>query len=142
MEAQLTGVEADPRTRVDSEGNAKATEPKSRLLGPVIALIVATQSMERADSTASASAEGSSANSAIAGISGFGLLGAAAARASSKAGTVLGFYGLGWSVYSTVISRGKEVEFQKNAALEIRFGSPLADPATKLGNHFAGLLPQ
>jgi hypothetical protein len=49
---------------------------------------------------------------------------------------------MGWSVYSTVISRGKEVEFQKNAALEIRFGSPLADPATKLGNHLAGLLPQ
>jgi hypothetical protein len=44
MEAQLTGVEADPRTRVDSEGNAKPTEPKSRLLGPVITLIVATHS--------------------------------------------------------------------------------------------------
>ena len=142
MEAQLTGVEADPgaNVKVDSEGSARATEPKARLLGPVLALIAAAQSMDNdtdRDRVGGVSADNNYGGRATAGISGFGLLGAAAARASSTAGTALGFYGLGWSVYSTIISRGKEVEFDKNTAMDIRFGTSAASPAKKLGNHLA-----
>jgi hypothetical protein len=74
---------------------------------------------------------------AVGGISGFGLLGAAAARAAKPVGAVLGFYGLGWSVYSTVISKGKEVEFEKNTAMEIKFGASGSSPAKTKGNHLA-----
>ncbi len=142
MEAQLAGVEADPgaNVKVDSEGSAKATEPKSRLLGPVLALIVAAKSMDNEtdrDRVGGTTADNNYGGRATAGISGFGLLGAAAARISSNVGTALGFYGLGWSVYSTIISRGKEVEFEKNTAMDIRFGAPAAAPAKKLGNHLA-----
>jgi hypothetical protein len=147
MEAQLTGVEANSRAnvKVDAEGDAKATEPKTRLLGPALALIVAARSMDNdtgRERVGSGGAEGNYGGRATAGISGFGLLGAAAARASRNAGTVLGFYGLGWSVYSTIISRGNEVEFQKNTAMEIRFGAPATAPAKKLGNHLARVLTQ
>ena len=142
MEAQLAGVEADPRAnvKVDSEGSAKATGPKSRLLGPALALIVAAKSMDNEtdrDRVGGASADNNYGGRATAGISGFGLLGAAAARASSTAGTALGFYGLGWSVYSTIISRGKEVEFEKNTAMDIRFGPPSAQPVKTPAHHLA-----
>jgi hypothetical protein len=35
----------------------------------------------------------------------------------------LGYYGLAWSVYSNVIGRGAEVEFEKNAMMDIKFGA-------------------
>ena len=34
-----------------------------------------------------------------------------------------GYYGLAWSVYSSVIARGGEVQFDKNAVMDIKFGS-------------------
>jgi hypothetical protein len=37
-------------------------------------------------------------------------------------GAVLGYYGLAWSVYNTIFSRDSEVEFRKNAAIDVRFG--------------------
>ncbi len=76
------------------------------------------------------------------GFSGFGLLGSVAAQASKPIGTALGFYGLGWSVYSTIISRGNEVEFETNTDIEVRFGAQVRDPAKKMGNHLASLVPQ
>jgi len=43
-------------------------------------------------------------------------------RARLTMGMALGYYGLAWSVYSNAIAKGGEVEFEKNAMLEIRFG--------------------
>lgn len=142
MEAQLAGVESDPRAKVtvDSEGDAKATESKARLLGPLLALVVATRSLDNdvdRNRLGVPTSSGNGGGRATAGISGFGLLGAVAARASRTAGTALGFYGLAWSVYSTIISRGKEVEFEKNTAMEIRFGAPATSPAKTPGHHLA-----
>lgn len=34
-----------------------------------------------------------------------------------------GYYGLAWSVYSSVIGRGGEIEFEKNAMMDIKFGA-------------------
>ena len=139
---QLAGVEADPKAnvKVDSEGDAKATESKSRLLGPAIALVVASRAADNDAGRNHAGTSGADANyggRTAGGLSGLGLLGAAAARASHTAGSVLGYYGLAWSVYSTIVSRGKEVEFEKNTAMEVRFGSPANPPAPKLGNRLA-----
>jgi len=33
----------------------------------------------------------------------------------------IGYYGLAWSAYSNVIGRGFEVEFEKNAMMDIKF---------------------
>jgi hypothetical protein len=141
-EAQLAAVESNPQAnvKVDSEGGAKATESKARLLGPAIALLVATHAMDNDAGRHDIGGSGPNANlggRAVGGISGFGLLGAAAARAAKPVGAVLGFYGLGWSVYSTVISKGKEVEFEKNTAMEIKFGASGSSPAKTKGNHLA-----
>jgi hypothetical protein len=35
---------------------------------------------------------------------------------------VFAFYGAGWSVYTHVVARGRDVIFQRNTPMEIRFG--------------------
>jgi hypothetical protein len=127
IQAQLTDVEADPHeVKVDPEGTAKATESKTRLLRPAIAALIATKSLDNDTGKQTASGTGSPNTSgrALGGFSGFGLLGIAAARGPREIGAGLGFYGLAWSVYSNVVARGREVTFEKNTAMVIRFGAP------------------
>ena len=127
IRAQLTALEADPsKIKVDGEGTAKATESKDRLLRPVIAALVAAKSLDNDAGKQTASGTGSpnTAGLTLGGFSGFGLFGIALARGPSAIGSALGFYGLAWSVYSNVISRGSEVTFQQNTAMAIRFGVP------------------
>jgi hypothetical protein len=42
-----------------------------------------------------------------------------------------GYYGLAWSVYSSVVGRGGEVQFDENAMMDIRFGARTPLPGTK-----------
>jgi hypothetical protein len=74
--------------------------------------------------TASGTGSANTSGRALGGFSGFGLLGIAASRGPHQIGVVLGFYGLGWSAYSNLIARGREVTFEKNTAMAIRFGAP------------------
>jgi hypothetical protein len=127
IQAQLTEVEkSSAGVKVDEEGTAKATESKTRLLRPVIAGLVAAKSADNdaGKQNASAGANANYGGRSLGGFSGFGLLGTAVAFGPKPLGTALGFYGLGWSVYSTVVSRGREVMFEKNTAIAIRFGTP------------------
>ena len=126
-DARLLSAETDPSAsvKVDSEGSAKATEPKSRLLAPAISALVALKSMDN-DSGKPTSAGGNGAGNpggtALGGFSGFGLLGVAAARASATAGAALGMWGLAVSVYTSIVSPGHDVEFNKNSSIVVRFG--------------------
>jgi hypothetical protein len=118
--------ETSGNLQIDAEGTAKATESKTRFLRPVVAGLVAARSMDNDTGKPGSASGGANANYSgreLGGFSGFGLFGAAIARGPKPIGTALGFYGLAWSVYSTVISRGREVTFQKNSALAIRFGA-------------------
>ena len=123
--ATLQAAEPDGKTsvKVDDEGSVKAQESKTRFVAPAIALLVASRSADNDVNKHTGVAESNTGGRTLGGISGFGLLGAAAARTSPGVATALGFYGLAWSVYTNVISRGQEVEFQKNAAVDIRFGA-------------------
>ena len=51
------------------------------------------------------------------------MLGAAVAQSSRYVGMAFGYYGLAWSVYSSVIARGGEVQFERNAVMDIKFGA-------------------
>ncbi len=113
------------KIKVDEEGGIKASEPKTRLLAPALALLIASRAADNDADRAGrvGHAEGNAGGRTIGGLSGFGLLGAIAAQSSHTVGTVFGFYGLAASVYTNIISRGSEVEFGKNAAMDIRFGA-------------------
>jgi hypothetical protein len=110
---------------VDQEGNVKAVESKTRLILPAISVLIATQSGDndaghiRRNGTVESDGGGDS----LGGGLGFGLLGSIAARSSQPLGMALGYYGLGWSVYRNILARGVEVEFRKDAAMDIRFDS-------------------
>lgn len=124
-QALLEAVEAGGTTpvKVDSEGGVQATESKSRLLAPLISAMIAGQSAHHEDRHATSGGDANAPGRTLGGGSGFGLLGAAAAQSSRPVGTALGFYGLAWSVYASVIARGGEVKFERNAAIDIRFGA-------------------
>jgi hypothetical protein len=51
------------------------------------------------------------------------MLGAAVSQSSRYVGMAFGYYGLAWSVYSSVFARGGEVQFDKNAVMDIKFGT-------------------
>ena len=59
---------------------------------------------------------------------GFGLLGTIAAQSSRTVGAAFGYYGLAWSVFSTVVARGPEVQFDKNAVVDISFNTRASKP--------------
>ncbi len=126
-QAQLAAVEADPNAvKVDQEGTAQATESKTRLLRPAIAALVAAKSMDNDEGkqTATGTGDPNTSGRALGGFSGFGLFGIAASYGPRAVGSALGFYGLAWSVYTNVVSKGREVTFQRNTDMAIRFGTP------------------
>lgn len=139
----LSAAESDPRARVkvDSEGDAKATESKARLLAPVLALLVASRAADNdagRDRVGNAGGEANYGGRTTGGFSGFGLAGSLAAQGSKTVGSVLGYYGLGWTVFNTIISRGNEVEFKKNTAISVRFGAS-PGPEKKPGSPFVAV---
>ncbi len=123
--AQLEAAESGNKgnLKVDSEGTVKATESKTRFLAPAVAMLVASRAADNDVSRRTGLPEQNVGGRTVGGGSGFGLLGALAAQGSTTFGKVMGFYGLAWSVYSNIVSRGQEVEFRKNAAVDIKFGA-------------------
>jgi hypothetical protein len=126
-DARLLSAETDPSAsvKIDSEGSAKATEPKSRLLAPAISALVALKSMDNDNgkpTSAGGNGAGNPGGTALGGFSGFGLLGVAAARASATAGAALGMWGTAVTVYNSIVSPGHEVEFHQSMSLVVRFG--------------------
>ena len=116
--------------KVDSEGGVKASDPKTRFLAPLLSWMVANQAADLDEGIGSRIGTGA-ANQAgrglvekrtLGGGLGFGLIGMAVSQSSPYVGMAMGYYGLAWSVFSNIISKGAEVRFEKNAALEIRFG--------------------
>jgi hypothetical protein len=137
-QATLNAAESgNAPVKVDKEGGVQATESKTRFIGTAIAVLIsrsaADNDAERA--THGGPITGQSPNVAgrtLGGGMGFGLLGAIAAQSSRNVGAAFGYYGLAWSVYSTVVRRGAEVEFGKNAVIDIGFNQRAPAGTTKL----------
>jgi hypothetical protein len=131
--ATIQAAETDGKAsvKVDQEGGVKATESKTRFLAPAVAAFIATKSADNDTGKRTGVPESNTGGRALGGASGFGLLGVAAAKTSPNVASALGFYGLAWSVYLNVVSRGSEVEFQKNAAIDVRFGGRAPSAGSK-----------
>ena len=134
----LAAAEGDKAPlKVDSEGGVKATESKTRFLGTAVALLVARAAGDN-DPVRAPSVGGSRGavigqrsnvgGRTLGGGLGFGLLGTIAAQSSRNVGAALGYYGLAWSVFSTVVARGPEVHFEKNAVVDIGLNSRASKP--------------
>ncbi len=140
-QAQLTKAEMQSGpVKIDEEGTAKATESKTRFLRPAIAGLVAARTLDNDPGKEATAGHANYSARGLGGFSGFGLLGSAAPLGPRFVGAALGFYGLAWSAYTTVVSRGMEVTFERNTATAIRFtpphqrpGNP-SQPASSRGN--------
>ena len=126
-EASLQGAESTGQTplKVDAEGGVKATETKTRFLAAAAAVMIARRAGDNdAGRHAAGQATGPGSNVAgrtLGGGLGFGMLGSAISQASPYVGAAFGYYGMAWSLYSTLVARGAEVQFSKNAMVDIRF---------------------
>ena len=135
--ATLEGAEGSGPApiKVDSEGGVEAKESKTRFIAPIIALMLASRAADNdADRHHDNGVVGDNANVSgrtLGGGLGFGLLGAAASQSSRYVGMAFGYYGLAWSVYSNVIARGGEVQFEKDAMMDIKFGARTAPAGSK-----------
>jgi hypothetical protein len=113
--------------KVDAEGGVQATDSKTRFIAAAASVLVA-RSAGRGDADRNPSnvvtGHGSNVGGNILGGGmGFGLLGSIAAQSSPNVGLALGYYGMAWNLYSTLIARGKEVTFEKNAAVDVNFNA-------------------
>lgn len=115
--------------QVDSEGGVQAKESKTRFIAPAISLVLASHASydgRHRDADEAGGYAGGGANVSgrtLGGGLGFGLLGTATSQTSPYVGMAFGYYGLAWSVYSTVVGRGADVEFEKNAMMDIKFAA-------------------
>ena len=123
IDAVLSGVEAGKadHLKLDSEGGAQATSPKSRYLQTGIAMGMAAVSLGGDADAKVANPAGNTSNRVVGGAGGFKLVGMVlGATVKSRAfGYSMGAYGAGMSLYAHFISRGREVVFPKGTAMDI-----------------------
>ncbi len=130
VDATLEAVQSgkDTNVKLDSEGGAEATTPKTRYLATALSLTLAAASMggDRDVDHGVAHSGGDAGPRAMGGLNGFKLIGMALGLAvrSRSLGYAMGAYGGATSLYSNFIARGQEVVFPKHTAMEIGIGRP------------------
>ena len=129
VSAVLAGVQAVKTAglKLDSEGGAQATSPKSRYLQTGIAFGLAAVS-------AAGDGDADVLNKSAGGAGGFKLVGIAVGMAarSNSLGIAMGTLGASRAIYVHFIARGRDVIFPKNTAMQIDIGVRPAPSATPL----------
>jgi len=136
--ASVYAVEAsqDDRLVVDDEGGASATNSKARFIAPALAIMAldsAADQHERrfdndADDAERVSGQGNFLGRGVAGWFGFSLTGTGLGLLSRPVAIGFGVYGAARSVYSNVLSKGRDVVFPVNTQIQVQL-SPTADRA-------------
>jgi hypothetical protein len=126
VDGNLEGVEVDrgQNLKLDEEGGAHSTTPRTRYLTTAISIALAASAASPDHEHHTQDGGGDPGARGLTGGSGFRLLGAAIGFLirSSPVSVGFGAYGASRSVYSHFIARGHDVVFPKNTPLEISFG--------------------
>ena len=124
VEGTLEGVDAakGQNLKLDSEGGAQVTTPKTRYLTTGIAVMLAASS---ASPDEDRDGHGSMGGGAANGASGFKLVGtlAGALAHSRVVSSGFGFYGAGMSFYFHFLARGRDVVYPKDMSMVIDLGT-------------------
>ena len=143
VEAALVGVQAgkDANVKLDSEGGAEASTPKSRYFNTTVSLGLAAIAGRGDEDAKGADTTGTTGGRAAGGAGGFKLVGMiAGALIQSRAfGYSMGAFGAGRSIYQNFLTRGHEVVFPKNTAMDVAIGT--RGVATARPAPFAPTLP-
>jgi hypothetical protein len=133
VEASLEGVEVakGEHLRLDSEGGAQVTAPRTRYLTTAISVALASASTggDHEDHLHGGADPGAGAAN---GASGFRFVGTiVGVLAHSRVVTSgFGFYGAAMSVYSHFLARGRDVVYPKDMSMMIGFGTRDTAPAS------------
>lgn len=129
--AGLESVQAsrNEHVKLDSEGGAEATSPRTRYASLGLSLALTTAAF-RQHNDGDANDANQSDNGVAGGIAGFKLVGLVmgAAIRSQPVGMAMGAYGSARSVYSTFIAKGRDVVLPRNTPMEISLGAPRKPP--------------
>jgi hypothetical protein len=137
VDAGLAGVtvEKGEHLKLDSEGGAQVTTPKTRYLTTAISVALASSSMADHDRDAGIhGADGGDIGKGAAnGASGFRFLGTiiGAFSRSRVVASGFGFYGAAISVYSHFLARGRDVVYPKDMSMKIELGTTEKKPAAE-----------
>ncbi|HEY2645687.1 MAG TPA: hypothetical protein VGI34_01875 [Candidatus Acidoferrales bacterium] len=128
VEASLEGVETknEENLMLDSEGGAQATTSKTRYLTTGFSIALAGVSfLPDADPGSSGQSVLEILNRGANGFVGFHVVGFGIGLLvrSRPLASVFGVYGASRAVYNNFLSRGQEVEYPKDSAMAIGFGS-------------------
>ena len=125
--AALVGVQAgrDANVKLDSEGGAEASTPKSRYFNTSVSLGLAAIAGRGDPDAHGGNPAGNTDGRMAGGAGGFKLVGmVAGALIQSRAfGYTMGAYGAGRSIYQNFLTRGHEVVFPKNTAMDVAIGT-------------------
>ncbi len=129
VEMALEGMEVPKSSNVqlDSEGATHvASNQKSRLLSTALSVGIASLSMQEDRDHGVVDPGGHNGNRALAGGSGYKLIGLALTLGikSQPLSRWMGFWGAGESVYLHFITRGQNLVLPKDTPMEISFGQP------------------
>jgi hypothetical protein len=127
VEASLEGVEVakGEHLKLDSEGGAEVTTPKSVYLGTGVQIALAAASGLDQDA-GHPNPSGDVGKNAANGLSGFGFVGTILTTAvrSRALATGFGAYGAGLSVYSHFLTRGHDVVYPKYMSMVMGIAEP------------------
>lgn len=126
LQAILAGVDTEriSNIKVDPEGGSESVESITRFLAPALKALIGSQVFDDSQQGPGQGGQGSNRTwRTLAGASGFGVVGSVASQISRDAGTGLGFYGLGWSVFTHIVARGRNVVFMPDTPVLLRLVS-------------------
>ncbi len=111
-------VDAGAHLKLDSEGGASVSSPKTRFIFPAIAATVAGLSIHQ-DYNSQGVPDQDIGGRAESGAVGLGLIGTVLAQASRPLASSMAFTGAGFSLYSNFLARGAEVALPAGTRMEI-----------------------
>ena len=146
VETNLEGVAVakGEHLKLDNEGGAEVTTPRTRYLTTGIqVMLAASQASPDRDAGQGGQSLGEAGNGAANGASGFKLIGMAVAIGANSRVVRLGFgsYGAALSIYYHFLARGRDVVYPKDMAMVIGLGnhdgksSNTANPTAQLAQH-------
>ena len=124
--ASLSATESGQRVAIDEEGGMRATEPITRFVAPAIAAVLAHATLENDPIDAEETADGIAAPGANVlgraggGFIGLGVLGVALSQTGKPAAVALGVFGLGRSVYTNLLGKGRNVVMPVDTLIELQ----------------------
>jgi hypothetical protein len=137
VEATLQGIDVmkGENLKLDSEGGAQVTTPKTRYLTTGIAVMLAASSAAPdGDRDLHHGAGGDVGGGAANGASGFKLVGmlVGAFAHSRVVATGFGSYGAAMSIYSHFLARGRDVVYPKDMSMVLELGTRTKQPGTTM----------